>query len=68
MSKHMMEYVEEQADKTKEEGELLEAYQTAVGDVRYILNQYSTEYPAEAFETIRKIVYDRKLKGVKSGL
>ena len=68
MSKHMMQYVEEQATKTKEEGELLEVYQVAMGDVRYILNQYSEEHPREAFETIRKIVYDKKLKGVKSGL
>lgn len=63
-----MKQAEETEENLGKDGELLEVYQVAMGDVRYILNQYSEEHPKEAFETIRKIVYDKKLKGVKSGL
>ena len=44
------------------ENVLLETYRTAIRDVRYILNKYRALHPDEAWETIQKIVYDKKLK------
>jgi len=46
----------------EKENVILEEYRTAIRDVRYILNKYSGMYPVEAFETIQKIVYNKKLK------
>ena len=46
----------------REEDPRIELYRTALQDVRYILETYGAQHPAEAWETIRKIVYNKKLK------
>ena len=54
------EQIEEETE--REEDPRIELYRTALQDVRYILETYGAQHPAEAWETIRKIVYNKKLK------
>lgn len=46
------------------EDENVELYKTTIRDVRYIINQYGKSHPDEAWETITKLVYNKKLKGL----
>ena len=45
-----------------ERKEKLELYKTAVNDARYIFNTYKDNHPAEAWETLRKILFNKSLK------
>jgi len=40
----------------------LETYRTAVKDARHIFNTYKLAHPDEAWETIRKIIFNPNLK------
>lgn len=42
--------------------ERLARFKVALNDIRHILTTYTKLCPAEALETIRKIVFDKKLK------
>ena len=44
------------------EGTKLETYRTAVADARHIFNVYKAAHPDEAWETIRKIIFNPALK------
>jgi len=44
------------------ESEQLKQYKQTVQDIRYILRTYQREHPKEAWETIRKLVNDPKLR------
>ena len=45
----------------------VELYKVTIRDARYIMNRYKAPYPEEAWETIRKLLYNPKLKGIPSG-
>lgn len=47
---------------TRKEDTKLEVYKIAINDARYIFNQYKDTYPAEAWETLRKIIFNPNLK------
>lgn len=40
----------------------LEAYRLAIQDAQHVFNAYGKAYPAEAWETLRRIIFDKKLK------
>lgn len=44
------------------EKEQLGLYKQALTDILYIIRKYSKDYPAEAWETIRRIASDPKLR------
>ena len=46
----------------EKEDPLLDAYRNAIKDARYVMNQYKGKCPEEAWETIRKIVYNKNLR------
>lgn len=46
----------------EEEDPRVELYRTAIQDARYVLNAYQLSAPAEAWETIHKILFDPKLR------
>lgn len=40
----------------------LENYRLAIKDARHVFTTYKDKFPAEAWETIRKIIFSDKLK------
>jgi hypothetical protein len=44
------------------EGSKLEAYKLAFRDARHIFTTYKASHPEEAWECLRKILFDPKLK------
>lgn len=56
-------YEQDEVDEiVKDTVETLKDYKTAIKDARYILNHYKHPYPAEAWETIRRILNNPILK------
>lgn len=51
-------------DDLKPEGKetRLENYKTAINDARHVFNTYKTTHPDDAWECLRKILFDKKLK------
>lgn len=49
-------------EETQERKEKVDAYRTAIKDARHVFNTYKAAHPDEAWETIRKIIFDKKLK------
>lgn len=47
---------------TGREENRLEAYKLAIKDARHIFSTYKDAHPAEAWETIRKIIFNPALK------
>lgn len=44
------------------EGSKAEAYRTAIKDAKHIFTTYKAAHPEEAWECLRKILFDPKLK------
>ena len=44
----------------------LKRYKQAIKDARYIFRTYRKRHPDEAWETIRKIIHDPKLRATAS--
>ena len=40
----------------------LETYRLAIQDARHVFNTYKATLPVEAWETLRKIIFNEKLK------
>ncbi len=56
-----MEQIKDSPKPTAKE-EKLENYRTAVQHARHIFNTYKTQHPDEAWDCIRKIIFNPNLK------
>ena len=57
-----MKQAKEDFNQEGKENTRLEKYRTAINDARHIFNTYKVVHPDEAWECIRRIIFDKHLK------